>query len=117
MNVRGRDIVIYHRDGKYYGLINKCPHEGGSLFHGPCMGLVESNSPGTYRYNSDIEVVRCPWHGWEFDIRTGKLIVDPDGMRARPVKVEAGVPVFEPLPPDATTVEVTQQDEDVLVYL
>ncbi len=43
------------------------------------------------------EMLRCPWHGWEFDIRTGQSWCDPQRVRARlyPVAVEPGAEVVK----------------------
>jgi 3-phenylpropionate/trans-cinnamate dioxygenase ferredoxin subunit len=34
------------------------------------------------------EILRCPWHGWEFDLRDGRSVIDPDGTRVRAYLVE-----------------------------
>jgi 3-phenylpropionate/trans-cinnamate dioxygenase ferredoxin subunit len=41
--------------------------------------------------------MRCPWHGWEFDIASGRSLFDPDGVRVRnyPVTVEDGTVIVE----------------------
>ena len=44
---------------------------------------MESTEPGNYCYSRQGEIIRCPWHGWEFDIRTGKSWCDPTRMRVR----------------------------------
>jgi 3-phenylpropionate/trans-cinnamate dioxygenase ferredoxin subunit len=77
VEVGGRAIVIYNLAGAFFALANRCPHRGGSLFDGIQTGLVESTEPGRYSYSRPGEMVKCPWHGWEFDIRTGKSVVRP----------------------------------------
>ena len=42
-----------------------------------------SDGPGKYRLTREREFLRCPWHGWEFDIRTGQSWCDPQSVRAR----------------------------------
>jgi len=88
----GRTVVIYNLAGELFALNNRCPHRGGSLFHGVQTGLVESGEPGQYRVSRRGEMVKCPWHGWEFDIRTGKSWCDPTRLRVRqyPAAVCAG---------------------------
>ena len=44
---------------------------------------MESDRPGAYRLVRNGEMLRCPWHGWEFDIRTGQSWCEPDSVRAR----------------------------------
>jgi len=61
--------------------LNTCPHQGGSLFNGYQAGLAESDRPADYRYSRQGEIIRCPWHGWEFDIRTGRSRCRPDAVK------------------------------------
>ena len=88
----GREIGIFNLDGEYFALANRCPHEGGPLCQGKIVALVQSDGPGHYRLARQNEFLRCPWHGWEFDIRTGQSWCDPQSVRARQfqVSVEAG---------------------------
>jgi len=74
-------------DGEFFALNNRCPHRGGGLSEGRQTGLVESDGPGNYCYSRPGEIIRCPWHGWEFDIRTGQSWCDPNSTRARAFKV------------------------------
>src|SRR5215208_6640675 len=92
VEVKGRAIVIFNLNGEYFALNNRCPHKGGSLCQGHLTGLVESFEPGEYRYSRRGEIIRCPWHGWEFDIRTGRSQCDPETVRVRnyAVSVEPG---------------------------
>ncbi len=75
--VNGRAIVVFNLGGEFFALNNRCPHRGGSLCQGKQTGLVESDGAGQYRYSRPGEIIRCPWHGWEFDIRTGQSWCDP----------------------------------------
>ncbi len=86
--IKGRPIGIFNLDGAYYGLLNRCPHQGGSLCEGVVMGLLESPTPGNYVYTRKGEILRCPWHGWEFDIRTGQSYCDPARIRTKTYAVE-----------------------------
>ena len=90
--VNGRAIVVFNLGGEFFALNNRCPHRGGSLHHGRQTGLVESDGPGKYCYSRPGEIIRCPWHGWEFDVRTGQSWCDPSRVRARryAVAVEPG---------------------------
>ena len=97
VEVKGRAIVVYNLGGEFFALNNRCPHRGGSLFHGIQTGLVESKEPGHYCYSRRGEMVKCPWHGWEFDIRTGKSWCDPSRLRVRrySVSVRPGTDLVE----------------------
>jgi 3-phenylpropionate/trans-cinnamate dioxygenase ferredoxin subunit len=93
----GRAIVVYNLGGEFFALANRCPHRGGSLADGIQTGLVESTVPGQYSYSRPGEMVKCPWHGWEFDIRTGKSRCGPSRLRIRqyPVSVRPGSQLVE----------------------
>ena len=71
IEVSGRSIGIFNVSGEFFALRNRCPHQGGPLCLGPLEALVRSTGPGDYSVSRSGEVLRCPWHGWEFDIRTG----------------------------------------------
>ncbi|MBN8889312.1 MAG: 2Fe-2S ferredoxin [Acetobacteraceae bacterium SCN 69-10] len=116
VTVRGRPIAVFNLGGAYYGLLNRCPHQGGSLCEGVLTGLLQAPRPGEYVYSRKGEILRCPWHGWEFDIRTGQSYCDPERIRTRayPVEVAAGQTVVEG-PYVAETIAVTVEEDYVVV--
>src|SRR5690606_8118134 len=77
------EIVIFNVKGEFHALLNRCPHEGASLCKGVRVGLVESETPGHYSYSRPGEMIRCPWHGWEFDIKTGQSWCEPGSVWVR----------------------------------
>lgn len=90
--VRGREIGVFNLGGAFYALSNYCPHQGGQLCRGTLVGLVTSSEPGRFDYGRAGEMLKCPWHGWEFDIRTGQSRCDPEDTKARayPASVQPG---------------------------
>ena len=114
--MNGRAIVVFNLGGEFFALNNRCPHRGGSLCQGRQTGLVESDGPGNYRYSRPGEIIRCPWHGWEFDIRTGQSWCDPTRVRARPytVSVQPGTRLVAG-PYVAETVPVSVENDYVVV--
>jgi 3-phenylpropionate/trans-cinnamate dioxygenase ferredoxin subunit len=90
--VQGREIVIFHVNGEFFALLNRCPHEGAPLARAACVALLRSDEPGQYKLSRVGELLRCAWHGWEFDMRTGQSYCDPKHTRVRsyPVRIEAG---------------------------
>lgn len=69
----GRKIVLYNVGGTFYATDNTCAHQGGPLH----QGIFQDN------------VVTCPWHAWQFDVRTGRSVYDPDlSIATFPVKVD-----------------------------
>ncbi|HEY3156934.1 MAG TPA: Rieske 2Fe-2S domain-containing protein [Candidatus Eisenbacteria bacterium] len=71
--VNGTRVAIFNCAGTYYAIKGTCPHMGGELGEGLLQG----------------EIVTCPWHGWQFNVKTGK---NPEsevvGVRTFEVKVE-----------------------------
>ena len=86
MTIRGRPIAVFNLDGEFFGLFNRCPHQGGPMCEGILTGLIESDEPGHYRYSRKGEILRCPWHGWEFDVRTGQTYCDPERSRCGAIR-------------------------------
>ena len=70
--VGGRPIGIFNLDGEFYGLLNRCPHRGGPMCEGQLVGELNSHRPGEYLRTGDRTFLECPWHGWEFDVKTGQ---------------------------------------------
>ncbi|MHA6795468.1 Rieske (2Fe-2S) protein [Pseudonocardia bannensis] len=83
VEVEGRSIGVFNLGGEYFAVRNACPHAGGPLCEGVRSGFVRSEGPGHYDYVRRGEFLRCPWHQWEFDIRTGRSWFDPDRVRVR----------------------------------
>ena len=52
-------------------------------------GLVEAKAPGDYSFSRPGEILRCPWHGWEFDLATGESRFDPRRHKTRAYRVTA----------------------------
>lgn len=73
----GRSIGIYNIRGQFYALRNLCPHQGAALCAGVTTAFVTSSGPGDFSFECEGEIARCPWHQWEFDIKTGQMVVDP----------------------------------------
>ena len=97
VEVNGRAVVVFNLDGEFFALNNRCPHRGGSLCKGVTTSLVQSSEPGEYRTSRKGEIIRCPWHSWEFDIRTGQSWCDPGKVKTRryEVSVETGARLVE----------------------
>jgi nitrite reductase (NADH) small subunit len=70
--VSGKAIAVAHVDGKFFAINSLCLHHAGPLGEGEMEG----------------QVVTCPWHGWQYDVTTGKLVSNPTvGVECYPVEV------------------------------
>jgi nitrite reductase/ring-hydroxylating ferredoxin subunit len=99
VEVAGRSIGVFNIGGTFFALRNRCPHQGGPLCKGPLGGLVVSPGPGEYELTRLGEILRCPWHGWEFDIRTGASWVEPARLHVRRYEVTVESDAAEGAPP------------------
>ena len=88
LRVAGREIGVFNVGGTFRALLNRCPHQGGPLCHGTLVGLVEAEAAGEYRFSRAGEMLKCPWHGWEFDLATGRSRCDPEQVQARSFAVD-----------------------------
>ena len=71
----GRLLALFNVDGEFYALDNTCLHRGGPVGEGDLEGVV----------------VTCPWHGFQYDVTTGRNVFDPEvGLETFPVRVTDG---------------------------
>jgi nitrite reductase/ring-hydroxylating ferredoxin subunit len=87
VDLGGREIAIFNVNGELHAFANRCPHGGGPMIEGFVTGLALADRPGEYRLARKDEFLRCPYHGWEFELRTGQSYCDPKSTRARQFKV------------------------------
>ena len=90
----GRSIGVFNVGGSYHALLNLCPHQRGPLCLGQVTGTMLPSEVGEFRYDLEGRIIRCPWHGWEFDLTTGKSVFKPDRVKLKvyPVTVEPACP-------------------------
>ncbi|MET0515867.1 MAG: non-heme iron oxygenase ferredoxin subunit [Nitrospiraceae bacterium] len=71
--INGKTLAVFNVDGAYHVIDNTCVHRGGPLGEGDVEG----------------DVVSCPWHGWQYNIKTGACVNNPAAKVATyEVKVE-----------------------------
>lgn len=85
-----KSFCLTHHEGEFGCLDNKCPHQGGPLGE----GSIENG------------LLRCPWHGWDYDPISGKAPGFDDGVESFPVEIrDDGVYIqLEEEPPAPRTV-------------
>jgi 3-phenylpropionate/trans-cinnamate dioxygenase ferredoxin subunit len=81
VELEGRSIGVFNVHGTFYALRNTCPHQAAPLCLGAIKGMTMPSRPGEYVWAREGEIIRCPWHGWEFDITTGRSIFNPHRIR------------------------------------
>lgn len=78
LQVEGKAVALANVGGKFYAINNVCLHRGGPLGQGPLEGTL----------------VTCPWHAWQYDVTTGKMVQNPAvGVDCYPTEVR-GQDVF-----------------------
>ncbi len=88
VTVAGRSIGVFNVGGEFFALRNRCPHQGGRLCEGVLWGVLRSDRPGDFDHSPSREILACPWHGWEFSVRTGESWCAPERLRVRRYDVE-----------------------------
>ena len=114
VTVGGRSIGVFNIRGQFYALRNRCPHQGAPLCLGRVKGTTLSSKPYEYVYGRDQEIIQCPWHGWEFEIATGRTYFNPHRMRVKTYEVTVESAGAD----DVTleTFEVTTEGEFVILH-
>ncbi len=61
VEVEGKRLALVNLKGEIYAISDECPHEGGPLSEGQIIG----------------EEIECPWHASHFDVKSGRVAMDP----------------------------------------
>ena len=78
----GTEVALFNVEGALFAVANACPHHGGPLCHGRISGTRLPAAPYEHRYGRENRILTCPWHGWEFDLETGRAVFD-ESVRVR----------------------------------
>lgn len=76
VEVKGLSIGLFNVHGDFIAVLNLCPHELAPVCRGRFGGTTLPSPPGEYLWGREGEIIACPWHGWEFDLLTGKALAD-----------------------------------------
>jgi 3-phenylpropionate/trans-cinnamate dioxygenase ferredoxin subunit len=88
VEVEGRSIGVFNVHGSFVAVLNVCPHELAPVCLGAVRGTALVSLPGEYCWGREGEILACPWHGWEFDLITGRALADKrKRLRLYPVVV------------------------------
>lgn len=76
----GRELGVFFHEGQYYGYSNYCVHSGGPACEGimipRVVDVVDENRKQTSQtFGEEMHFV-CPWHGYEYDLKTGECLAD-----------------------------------------
>jgi nitrite reductase/ring-hydroxylating ferredoxin subunit len=88
----GREVGVFRLGGDFYAWENRCAHAGGPVCQGRVLNRVEEviaadRTSRGFRFSGTQVNIVCPWHGYEYDVRTG-CHQGNDAVRLTPVSVE-----------------------------
>jgi nitrite reductase/ring-hydroxylating ferredoxin subunit len=122
-----RSIGVFRVGDRFYGIRNRCPHQGGPLCRGHLLADATADAPGSPRISTNLLRIACPWHGWEYDLGTGQSFMGAGqaGVRSYGVGLQAGAQLLAEIeagetelrsgPYVAETFEVHVQDDYVVL--
>ena len=88
VDIEGRPIGVFRAAGKVFAVKNICPHKRAPLARGTVQGtMLPTSCAGQYQYGMENQVLKCPWHGWEFDLETGKCLFGVSNSRIKTYEV------------------------------
>jgi len=87
----GLEVGLFRTGSKVLAYENVCPHAGGPVCQGTLMNRVTERLDSRRRivgddFADELHIV-CPWHGYEYDVRTGEHPAD-SRLRLRSIEVE-----------------------------
>jgi len=72
VEVPGKDIwVLRAPNGTWFGIRNSCPHQAGPICFGEVDGTFLPSDVGVYELGLQYEIIRCPYHRYEYSLSTG----------------------------------------------
>jgi nitrite reductase (NADH) small subunit len=80
-------VVLRGADGELHAFVDRCVHQGARLSRGRLHSGIDGEEVGEYRPQEEDSVLKCPWHGYEYDARSGCALFDRR-RRLRKVAVE-----------------------------
>jgi nitrite reductase/ring-hydroxylating ferredoxin subunit len=87
----GTQVALFNVKGRLYALSNICAHHGAPLCHGRVGGTRDASRPYENVWTMEDRVLTCPWHGWQYDLETGRTLFDPRvAVASYDVSVENG---------------------------
>ena len=84
-------VVVHSVHDEFYAIYEFCPHQRASLGDGVLGGQTIARQPGAkFAYVREGEILRCPWHNYCFDIKTGLCLTEPNKFRVKtyPILIE-----------------------------
>lgn len=105
VEVDGQSVGVFNIDGEFFAIRNLCPHHFAPLCEGSITSTIKpADEVGVYEETDEGRIIQCPWHKWEFDIRTGESVYSPHKLKTR--TYETGI--------ESQACSVNQPDEECI---
>jgi nitrite reductase/ring-hydroxylating ferredoxin subunit len=90
--IGGRTVLVASTPRGLFAVGATCPHQGASLVRAELTGTMVASAPGRFEYGCDGDLLRCPWHRWEFHADDGRTAfgTSPKRLVTYPLRVVDG---------------------------
>jgi nitrite reductase (NADH) small subunit len=84
--------IVQLANGEIHAVLNRCPHKGAPICKGIVGGTWPPSQVGSLDFARDGEVLVCPWHGYEYDLKTGMELYQehPTRLRKYQTSIQSG---------------------------
>ena len=87
VRIAGKSIGVFNTGSQIVAVLNICPHAFAPICRGKLGGTTLPSKPGDFIWGRDNEILRCPWHGWEFDLHSGQCLTDRRRLKRFPTVI------------------------------
>ena len=90
ITIDGKSIGLFNIGSRIVAVLNVCPHALAPVCLGKLGGTTLPSKPGEFVWGRPNQILRCPWHGWEFDLASGQCLTDRRKLKRFPVAIRDG---------------------------
>ena len=87
IEANGKSIGVFNTGKQVVAVLNICPHAYAPVCRGKVGGTTLPSKAGEFVWGRENEILRCPWHGWEFDLNSGQCLTDRRKLKRFPVQI------------------------------
>ncbi|MCY4073015.1 MAG: Rieske (2Fe-2S) protein [Chloroflexi bacterium] len=87
VQAHGKSIGLFNTGRQIVAVLNICPHAFAPVCRGKLGGTTLPSKAGEFVWGRENEILRCPWHGWEFDLHSGQCLTDRRRLKRFPVQI------------------------------
>lgn len=91
VTVNGRSIGIFYLDGEYVAVLNLCPHQFAPVCAGVLRGTTLPVGKREFVWGMEGRMLVCPWHGWEYELPSGRCWVAKRTLKTFKTKTVKGI--------------------------